>query len=63
MVRPLASPRRYKRIATSAGLPGWRRCPAPVLDLRLDAAERKRVLAAKMRELAERRSQKKKRAR
>ncbi len=36
---------------------------APVLNLRLDAAERKRVLAAKMRELQERRSQKKKRAR
>ena len=36
---------------------------APVLDRRLDAAERKRVLAAKMRELHERRSQKKKRAR
>jgi hypothetical protein len=36
---------------------------APVLDRRLDAAERKRILAAKMRELKEQRSQKKKRAR
>lgn len=37
-----------------------RRVPsATVVDRRLDAAQRKRILAAKMRELHERRSQKK----